>query len=88
MPWFSKKKPKLPPLVKSPTVYVIDLHHENGTVITLRDVVEEHFQFLKENVGRDAIYTQDEISVNLRNFCIVQTQKLPETGKGDTTTRG
>lgn len=79
MGWFKWKKPAAPRIERQ--VYVVQLLHDYGHDVELPNVSEENLRFIRENLGRDQIYLQEAVTVNLRSFSFakhkVQKEKQP-----------
>jgi len=61
----------------------VRLHHENGTVVVMRNVSRAMLAHMKRNLGRDQLYEHEHVTVNLKSFSIVEldaTKNSMETG--------
>jgi hypothetical protein len=65
--WWSRSKKQAAPRMER-RVYEVKLLHDFGHDIVLPNVSEENLRFIQENIGRDLIYTQELMGVNLRSF--------------------
>ena len=75
--FFTKQKSRA-----EPTFYNVVLHHDNGHELTLQNVSSESVGFIRENLGRDILYSQKDIVVNLSKFSIAQMDNnKPNTAK-------
>lgn len=69
--WLFKKRP--PPRVENnERRFNIRLHHGTGHVHTLQGVSSHMVNFITENIGRDEIYVQPTVIVNLREYSMAE----------------
>lgn len=54
----------------------VKLLHRAGNQITLQNVSKELADFMRLNIGRDKIYNKEDMAINLRDFSMVEVEKL------------
>lgn len=74
--------------LKTQTTHTVTLHHRNGNIVTLHNVSNSHISSLKENVGRDFVFENVDVSVNLRDIYVVEIGKFQTDKKGDIVEKG
>jgi len=67
--WLKKKKQVVEGLQ-----YTIILHHNNNSTIKMGGVSKGSLIYIQNNVGRDAIYSGQKLTINLHDFCIVEIE--------------
>jgi hypothetical protein len=72
---FFKKKNKKPrvPMMEQKT-YILRFMHDFGHEMELKDVSEDSLNFIRENLGRDEIYVQDRVFINLKSYSWVTVE--------------
>lgn len=70
--WLLKKQPPPPRLEKNEQRFNIRLHHGSGHIHTLQGVSYHMVRFITENIGRDEIYVQPTVIVNLREYSMAE----------------
>lgn len=51
---------------------MVRLHHRSGNVFTIKSVSKSMLDFIRTNIGRDAIYAQEEVAFNLRDYSLAE----------------
>lgn len=64
------RRKKLTRIEKNVKKHKVILYHDTGTDVTLEDVTEESLRYIRNNLGRDVIYAQDDTYINLGKFAI------------------
>ena len=67
---------------EQPKRHDIKLFHDTGSDILLPGVSEKNLKFICNNLGRDVIYVQDKITVNLGKFSIAMVDPEPDNNTG------
>jgi hypothetical protein len=65
--WLRRKKPRIEHRDEE---YMIRLHHDNGSTVEIH-VSERMLKFIRNNLGRDEIYVQGKLAVNLRHYALL-----------------
>lgn len=82
---FFNKKKRIPPRMEHKT-YTVRLMHDFGHEMEINNVSEDSLRFIRNNLGRDEIYVQDTICINLKSYswANIQTKDIirKETSHG------
>ena len=71
MKWF--RRPPPPPQVEQPQkLFKVTLHHRIGNAVELNNVSPKMLSFISSNLGRDEIYVQPNVIINLRDYSMAQ----------------
>jgi hypothetical protein len=72
--WSRKQNP--PQVEQIPKAYKVILHHRTGNSLELENVSLPMVTFIRNNIGRDEIYAQENIIINLRNYSMAQILEM------------
>ena len=59
---------KTKPIRLEHTRSTITLLHDTGHEVIISNITEKNLEFIRENIGRDVIYAQDDVYINLNKF--------------------
>lgn len=64
-PW---RKAKAPKVEAAGQRFDVDLYHVTGNIHQVENVSPELLKFIRNNIGRDEIYAQERVVINLREY--------------------
>lgn len=74
--WLRRIPP--PQIEQKQMSYKVSLCHRTGNVLEIENVSDKMVLFIKSNIGRDQIYEQQSIAINLRDYSMAQIINQPE----------
>jgi hypothetical protein len=72
--WLRRRNP--PQVEQIPKAYKVILHHRTGGSLELENVSLPMITFIRNNIGRDEIYVQENIVINLRDYSMAQILEM------------
>lgn len=63
--------------------YKVTLLHDTGHQVIISNISEKNLIFIRQNIGKDVIYAQDDVYINLNKFSYASVVKTNNKGEND-----